>query len=229
MNEIFNFLSNSLNGSILIALIGAFLWGIASILLSPCHLSGIPLIIGYINSQKRDASAFKISLLFSLGMLITIAIIGVITGISGRIIGDLGIGGTIFLSVFFIFFGIVLLDVIKLPDLKLVSITDKMQKGQNGAFLLGTLFGIGLGPCTFAFMAPMLGVVFQVSSGNLIRGIMMLVLFAVGHVGVIVFAGTSMQKINRFLKWGNSSGKVLIIRRICGVLVIIGGVYNLIK
>jgi cytochrome c-type biogenesis protein len=229
MSGLFNFLSNSVNGSILVALTGALLWGIASILLSPCHLSGIPLIIGYINSQKKEASAFKISLLFSLGMLITIALIGVITGVSGRIIGDLGTGGRVFLSVFFIFFGIVLLDVIKLPDFKLVSITAKMQKGQNGAFLLGTLFGIGLGPCTFAFMAPMLGVVFQVSSGNLLRGILMLILFAVGHVGVIVFAGTSMQKINRYLNWGNSSGKVLLIRRICGVLVIVGGIYNLIK
>ncbi|MDP8231555.1 MAG: cytochrome c biogenesis protein CcdA [Candidatus Zophobacter franzmannii] len=229
MIEIFTFLSNSIEGNLAIAFLGAFLWGVASILLSPCHLSGIPLIIGYINGQKQEASALKVSLLFSLGMLITIAIIGVITGLSGRIIGDLGRGGTVFLSVFFIFFGIVLLDIIKVPDIKLVNVIDKMQKGTSGAFLLGTLFGIGLGPCTFAFMAPMLGVVFQMSSGSLFKGIMMLVIFAIGHVGVIVFAGTFVQHINKFLKWGNSSGKVLLIRRICGVLVIIGGIYNLIK
>jgi len=38
------------------------------------------------------------------------------------------------------------------------------RKGMLAAFILGLVFGIALGPCTFAYMAPMLAVTFKVAS-----------------------------------------------------------------
>ena len=228
MIEIFTFLSDSLQGSFLIALLGAFLWGIASIIFSPCHLSSIPLIIGFIGGQKDVTlkKAFLLSLLFSAGILVTIALVGLFTGLSGRMLGDLGKFGNIFLSLFFIIFGLILLDVIKMPDFTLINHSKYAKKGFLAAFIIGLIFGIGLGPCTFAFMAPMLGVVFQVSSSSLFSGIMLLTFFAIGHTSIIVLAGTFTESVEKYLHWNESSKTILIIRRICGVLVILAGIYN---
>lgn len=49
--ELFSWLAKAIEGAPYIALIAAFIWGILSILLSPCHLASIPLIIGYIDEQ----------------------------------------------------------------------------------------------------------------------------------------------------------------------------------
>lgn len=228
MLEIFTFLSNSIQGSFSIALLGAFLWGIASIIFSPCHLSSIPLIIGFISGQKNVTlkKAFSLSLLFSAGILITIALVGLFTGLAGRMLGDLGKFGNIFLSLFFIVFGLILLDVIKMPNFTTINQSKFAKKGFLATFIIGLIFGIGLGPCTFAFMAPMLGVVFQVSSSSLFSGIMLLTFFAIGHTSIIVLAGTFTESVEKYLHWNESSKTILIIRRICGVLVILAGIYN---
>ena len=35
------------------ALGAAFVWGVASVVLSPCHLAGIPLLVGFISSRGK--------------------------------------------------------------------------------------------------------------------------------------------------------------------------------
>lgn len=218
-----------MQGSAAIAVFGAFLWGLASILLSPCHLSSIPLIIGFISGRKNETvrKAFLQSLFFGLGILITIAIIGVITGMMGKMLGDTGIWGHIFLTAFFILFGLILLDVVKMPDFDSPNLARFTKKGFLTSFIVGLIFGIGLGPCTFAFMAPMLGFVFQASSNSLSYGILLMAAFAIGHIGVIVFAGTFVEWVEKYLKWSSGSKKTQILKKICGILVIIAGLYNI--
>jgi cytochrome c-type biogenesis protein len=218
-----------MQGSAAIAVFGAFLWGLASILLSPCHLSSIPLIIGFISGRKNETvrKAFLQSLFFGLGILITIAIIGIITGMMGKMLGDTGIWGYIFLTAFFILFGLILLDVVKMPDFDSPNLARFTKKGFLTSFIVGLIFGIGLGPCTFAFMAPMLGFVFQASSNSLSYGILLMAAFAIGHIGVIVFAGTFVEWVEKYLKWSSGSKKTQILKKICGILVIIAGLYNI--
>ena len=229
MDAIFLYLYETMQGSAAIAVFGAFLWGLASILLSPCHLSSIPLIIGFINGRKNETvrKAFLQSLFFGLGILITIAIIGIITGMMGKMLGDTGIWGYIFLTAFFILFGLILLDVVKMPDFDSPNLARFTKKGFLTSFIVGLIFGIGLGPCTFAFMAPMLGFVFQASSNSLSYGILLMAAFAIGHIGVIVFAGTFVEWVEKYLKWSSGSKKTQILKKIFGILVIIAGLYNI--
>ena len=229
MEAVFLYLYELMQGSAIIAIFGAFLWGVASILLSPCHLSSIPLIIGFINGNKNETvrKAFFQSLFFGLGILITIAIIGVITGMMGKMLGDLGVWGYIFLTIFFIVFGLILLDVLEMPNFNSPSLARFTKKGFLTSFLVGLIFGIGLGPCTFAFMAPMLGFVFQASTDNLTYGILLLLFFSIGHIGVIVFAGTFIEWVEKYLKWSSGSKKTMILKKICGIIVIIAGLYNI--
>lgn len=226
IEDIFSYLSTALSGNYAIAVFASFGWGVLSVLLSPCHLSSIPLIIGFINTQGNISvkRTFYLSLVFAIGILITIALIGLITASLGRLMGNIGTVGNYLVAVVFLIVGLYLLDFIKLPwqgaTLKATS-----KKGLFAALILGLLFGIGLGPCTFAFMAPVLGVVFQVSKTNLIYAILLLFSFALGHCAVIVAAGTLTKKVQEYLNWTENSKTVSYIKKICGVLVILGGVY----
>ena len=89
MERLFTTLTHAVEGTPAIALIAAFVWGILSILLSPCHLASIPLIVGFIDEQGRISTkrAFVISTLFAVGILITIAGIGAITAAAGTNVG----------------------------------------------------------------------------------------------------------------------------------------------
>jgi cytochrome c-type biogenesis protein len=226
MEKLFTTLTHAVEGSPAIALTAAFLWGILSILLSPCHLSSIPLIVGFIDKQGRMSTkrAFAISSLFAGGILITIAAIGVITAAASRMMGDVGRYGNYFVAVIFFLVGLYLLDILAMPWSGPGQVGMK-RKGLLAALILGLVFGIALGPCTFAYMAPMLGVTFRVASTSLLYGIILLVAYGVGHCSVIVLAGTSTELVQRYLNWSEKSKGTTIVKKVCGVLVILGGLY----
>ena len=229
--KLFDALSAGLNSMPIIALGVAFIWGILSIILSPCHLASIPLIVGFISDRKELSvkKAFLLSFLFSLGILITIAFLGLITGLLGRMLGDIGSFGNCLVGAILIFIGLNLLELVPSPSFGGVD-QSKMgsNKGYLPAFMLGLIFGIALGPCTFAYLAPMLAIVLGMSSTKLFYGLMLLLAYGLGHCSVIVFAGTFTGVVQKYLDWNERSGGSAMIKKICGVLVIIGGIYLLI-
>jgi len=226
IESLFNFLSELLYQNLWLALISSFSWGVLSILLSPCHLTSIPLIIGYLSSQEglTVKKSFKLSFVFAIGILITIALIGSITLAMGRLMGDVGSIGNYLVAAIFLLVGLYLLDVITLPwDGAKINSTRK--KGYISAFVLGLIFGIGLGPCTFAFMAPVLGIVFQVATTDYIYAAGLLIAFSSGHLIPIVIAGSMMNLVQTYLNWSETSKATKIVKKICGILVIFGGIY----
>lgn len=226
MEQLFTWLSRAVEGSAGLALCAAFTWGVLSIVLSPCHLASIPLIVGFIGQQGRISTrrAFGISFLFAVGILVTIGVIGVITAAAGRMLGDVGRYGNYFVAVIFLVVGLYLLDAITLP-LPSAAQPRMKKKGMLAAFILGLVFGIALGPCTFAYMAPMLAVTFRLATTNLTYGIMLLLLYGLGHCAVIVLAGTFTEVVQRYLDWNVRSRGAVILKRVCGALVVVGGLY----
>ena len=226
LEQLFAVLTRAVEGTPAIALAAAFVWGILSIALSPCHLASIPLVIGFIDEQGRISTkrAFLISTLFAVGILITIGAIGAITAAAGRMMGDVGAYGNYIVAVIFFIVGLLLLDVIPMPWSGPGQVRLK-RKGMLAAFILGLVFGIALGPCTFAYMAPMLGVTFKLAATNIAYGILLLAVYGIGHCSVIVLAGTSTEVVQHYLNWNEKSKGAVVVRKICGVLVILGGVY----
>lgn len=229
IQDIFVWLTKSLSGSVWLALTASFLWGIMSILLSPCHLSSIPLIIGFINGQGivTKKRAFILAGLFSIGILVTIATIGLITGLMGRIMGDVGKTGNYIIAVIFFVIGLHLLEVIRLPFLGVSNQPKVKKKGVLAAFVIGLLFGVALGPCTFAYMAPVLGIAFSVASTRPVFTILLVLFYAIGHCLAIVLAGTFTSMVQKYLNWNERSKGAVILKKVCGVLVILGGIYLL--
>jgi cytochrome c-type biogenesis protein len=228
VEQLFITLTQAVEGTPMVALGASFVWGILSIVLSPCHLASIPLIVGFIDGQGRVTTrrAFWLSAVFAGGILVTIALIGVITAGLGRLIGDVGPWGNYFVAVVFFVVGLHLMDVIPL-EFKGATPGGTQRRGLLAALALGLIFGVALGPCTFAYMAPMLAVTLQVATEAFVYGAALLLVFGLGHCSVIVAAGTSSEAVQSYLDWSEKSRGTIILRHVCGVLVIVGGLYML--
>src|SRR4030042_6962127 len=185
VEELLTRLSFAVEGSLPIALAASFVWGVLSVVLSPFHLGSIPLVVGFISGQSDLTArrAFGLATLFAVGILIPLAIIGVVTAGLGRMMGDVGRWGNYFVAVVFFLVGFYLLEIIPQFTGTFGGAQFK-RKGPWAALLLGLAFGAALGPCTFAYMAPMLAVAFREAAKNLLYGILLIVIYGVGHCSV---------------------------------------------
>jgi cytochrome c-type biogenesis protein len=226
LDQLFTWLTMAMSETFGIALVAAAGWGVISILLSPCHLSSIPLVIGYISSQGQEGMKrpYLLSLVFAVGILITIGVIGAVTASVGRMMGDVGVWGNLIVAGVFFVVGLYLMDVISLSWSGLMPRTS-IVRGWRGALLLGLIFGIGLGPCTFAYMAPVLGVAFSMASTSVLRAVLLVAAFGLGHCAVIVGAGGAAGTVQKYLNWTEQSKGAMYLKRGSGVLVMLAGVY----
>lgn len=226
MEPLFQSVNELMKGGFLFAMVASFIWGILSVALSPCHLTSIPLIIGFVDSteEKKTSRRFVISLFFAVGIVLSIAGIGVITASAGRIAGDLGPWTNWFAAIIFAVIGFHFLDIIPLSFNGLGEIPLK-KKGRRAAFIIGLLFGVALGPCTFAFMAPVLAVTFVKSEFSLIGNVAILFSYGVGHSFLMVLAGTFTGSLQKYLHWTHTHNHTSILKKIAGVLLLIGSLY----
>lgn len=228
--QLFTSLNHAVESTPAIALSASLVWGILSILLSPCHLASIPLVVGFVQGQGKlnPRRAFLLSSLFAMGILITIAAIGLSTAALGRMLGDVGMYGNYFIATIFFVVGLYLLDVIPLSWSGMGQQSTE-RRGAMAALVLGLLFGVAVGPCTFAYMAPMLGATFRLANTNLLYATALLLAYALGHCSVIVAAGTSSTFVKQVLNWNEQSRGAEVLKRVCGILVIAAGLYLLWK
>lgn len=225
MNDLLSWLNQAMSGAPWVAVVAAAGWGVASLVLSPCHLASIPLIVGFI-AERREATsrqAWGCSLLFALGILVSIAAIGALTAVAGRMLGDIGPWANYAVAIVLALVGIHLLGWIELPwDRWLPRPT---ARGKTAAFLLGVVFGVALGPCTFAYLAPVLGVVFAVADSQPGFAAMLLLAYALGHCVLIVAAGVSTERVQAVLNWNERSRGARGLKIGCGLLVLGGAVW----
>jgi len=223
-------LTDAMSGAPLIALAAAFAWGVLSIVLSPCHLASIPLIVGYLQGggAVTPRRAAGLSTLFALGILASIALIGGLTAAAGRMLGDLGPWANYAVAAVFFVFGLHLLDVLPIPD-GWRPAPGQPRRDALGALLFGLVFGVALGPCTFGFMAPVLGVTFGMAKTAPVFAFGVLVLFGLGHCTVIGLAGFSSTWVQRWLAWQDNTAGAQWLRRGCGVLVLAAGGWLLVN
>ena len=228
METLFTQLSEAINGAPHLALAAAFVWGVLSIVLSPCHLASIPLIVGFLQGggTVTPRRAAGLSTLFAVGILCSIALIGTMTAAAGRMLGDVGPWGNYAVAAVFFIFGLHLLDLLPIPEGWRLA-PDQPRRGPLGAFLFGLVFGVALGPCTFGFMAPVLGVTFGLARSAPWFAGGVLGLFALGHCAVISLAGMSSTWVQRWLAWQNDTSGAKWLRRGCGLVLVAVGFWLL--
>lgn len=211
-----------LEGSPAMAVLAAAALGVASVVLSPCHLASVPLVVAVVSGRGPAAgSALGISTRFGLGVLASFAVVGAITVALGRVAGDVGPLGTWAGAAILVLFGLQTLEVIDLPWLAPAAANPRLRHAHPA--LIGLLFGATLGPCTFAFMAPALGVAFSLAATRPAAAALLLAAFATAHAGVLVLAGVSGDATMRLLGGRGAGRAVAALRAAMGVSLIAAG------
>lgn len=209
MDSFFITVNQWITGGTGLAAAGCLLWGMVSVLFSPCHLASIPLVIAYVAGQEkavnpRQAGIYAVA--FSAGLFITIALIGIVCAFLGRMMGDVGsywqvpVGGVLL----WVALGMLGVQACSMSGTLLYRLN---VRGVSGALLLGLAYGVLSGSCTFGFIAPILAIV--TVQAKVATGIALILLFAAGHCLPIVVAGSSTAAVRKLLEnsaWHIASG-----------------------
>jgi len=225
MEAIFTWLAQAMTGTPWLAVVAAAGWGVASLVLSPCHLASIPLIVGFIAERRSTTprQALGCALLFAAGILASIAAVGGATAAAGRMLGDIGPWANYVVAAVLLAVGLHLLNILPLPWERGPSLP--RYQGKAAALLLGLIFGAALGPCTFAYLAPVLGVIFGMARTQPGSAVLLLLAYGIGHCSLIVAAGASAERVQQILEWNGHSRGAVWMRRICGLFVLGGAAW----
>ncbi len=212
----------SLNAPI-VAYVLVFLGGIL-LSFTPCIYPLIPVIIGYVGGygeKKSLAKAFLLSILFVIGMSITLAFFGFLASIPGKYFGFAAPIGYKLAGLTCLVMGISMLGLFKINIPTPFSRINVKRKGYLGAFFSGLVFGLIPTACATPVIFAILGYVFSVLKNPLL-GTSLLFVFGIGQGIILIFAGT----FTGFLKNLPKSGKWLnYIEKISGILLIFVSLY----
>ncbi len=173
----------------------SFLGGlIASV--SPCSLSMLPLIIGYVGgySEEKPLKTLVQMIFFVIGASIVFSIIGIICAITGKIF----VGNPYFMLIISSLILIMGLNLVGILDFQLpVLIKEIPQNRFNNDFLypilLGAVFAVIGTPCSTPILASIMGV--ASISANIVNAVIMLFLFSLGQGVILILAGFLTSKI----------------------------------
>ena len=229
MDQLFLAINSWMGQGLLLGGLGCFLWGMVSVLFSPCHIASIPLIIGYVGGQNHlveGRRAILYAVVFTTGLFITITVIGIVCSLLGRMLGDIGPYWTIVIGLLLIWLALDMLGLAKcsMSGGLMARLT---LKGLFGAFVLGLAYGVLSGSCTFGFIAPILAIISV--QATMVTGLVFILLFAVGHCLPIVVAGSSTAMVKRLLVNSSWQQGGRVFRRLAGMMIALLGVYFIVQ
>lgn len=216
-------LSTLISNNTWLAPLIAFLAG-ALTSFTPCSLSCVPLIIGYVGGtgEKSTAKALKLSLTFALGSAITFTTLGVVATLAGNLIGVHATWWYFILGILMLLMALQVWGLYEIiPSTYLISKSTKT--GYIGALIAGILGGIFSSPCSTPVLIALLAIV--AGTGNLTWGILLLLCYSIGHGILAIICGTSVgfvQKLTRSEKYGKFS---FILNIIMGTALALIGFY----
>lgn len=191
---------------------------------TPCSLTSIPLVIGYVGGigTKDIQKALWLSLTFAFGSAVTFTALGVLASTAGRLIGVSASWWYIILGFLMVLMALQTWGIFEIiPSSYLLS--KNKRKGFAGAFIAGILGGVFSSPCSTPVLIALLAIV--ASRGSIAWGILLLLIYSIGHGILAVFAGTSIgfvQKLSKSEKYGRAS---IVLKIIMGIIILLIGLY----
>ena len=218
IDNLLNSLSAIIKDNIWISPLFALIAGIITSV-TPCALSSVPLIIGYVGGtgQKDTKKAFKLSLTFAVGTAITFTTLGVIASSAGKLIGTSSSWWYITLGILMVLMALQTWEIINIiPSTNLLS--KNRKRGYVGALLAGILGGLFSSPCATPVLIVLLGILAKGS--NMLLGSVLMLCYSLGHSALTIVAGTSLgfvQKINESEKYNRFS---TILKIVMGIAIL---------
>ncbi len=193
--------------------------------LTPCSLSTVPLVIGFVGGygEKSAQKAFRMSVLFAIGMTITFTLLGLMSSLLGAYLIRGQRYWFLFLGALMILMALQTFEVVTL--IKPTYLQSKNKKtGYLGALIAGVLAGFFSSPCATPVLVVILAMVSNSSVG---WGTLLLFLYAVGNSILVILVGTSMglaSKITKSKQYGKLS---TFIQYLLGTVILLLGLYLL--
>jgi cytochrome c-type biogenesis protein len=171
--------------------------------LGPCSLSLLPVTLAYLAGfgGERDASLpWQRSLSFTAGIVLSLVLLGLASGLMGRLYGSLPLQIPLLVAVVAVVMGLNLLGLLRIP---LPAGPDperwrRLVPPPLGPLAAGLAFGLAATPCTTPVLAVLL--TWMAQSGRPLVGMAMLTSFGAGQVMPLLLAGTAAASLPGLLE-----------------------------
>lgn len=210
-NQWLQSLSASISANIWLAPLLALVAGIITSF-TPCALTSVPLVIGYVGGRGEEDTkkAFRLSVVFSIGMAVTFTILGTVASLLGRLMQGTGSWWYILLGALMLLMALQTWEIFNFIPSS-YAINKNTKRGFMGAFFAGVLGGFFSSPCATPVLVVLLAIVAK--EGSLLWGILLLTLYSLGHSFLVLIAGASVGFVRR-LSSSEKYGRVSEILRI---------------
>jgi cytochrome c-type biogenesis protein len=229
LDEFFFTVNSWMAGGAFLAVVGCIVWGMVSVVFSPCHMAAIPLIMSYVAGQNmalkaRHASFYAVA--FTFGLSITIGLVGLGCTLLGRMLGEIGPYWSLLVGAVLIW---VALDTLGVTKCSMTSCFLRRIKirGLPGAFALGLFYGVVSGSCTFGFIAPIVAMI--TIQHKVVTGMFFISLFTLGYCIPIAIAGSSTAIVKRLLESRSFHEGGSWFRKCSGTAIAIMGGYFILR
>ncbi len=219
LSEIAKVISSNMWLAPILALVAGILTSV-----TPCSLSSVPLIIGYVGGvgERNTKKAFLYSAVFSLGTAVTFVTMGIIATSAGMLMGTSSSVWYIILGVLMVLMSLQTFGIFNfIPSINLVGKNKK--KGIVGAFLAGVLGGIFSSPCSTPVLIALLAIV--AGEGKMLWGILLMLLYSIGHSALVMVAGTSVSFVQRINESNKYKTVAAVLKYIMGAAILLIGFY----
>ena len=206
MTEIINTLTEMMTQNLWAAPVLSLVAGILTSF-TPCSLASVPMLLACVGAVEADRKkAVCLSLSMASGMAVTFGIFGSVASFIGHRMHEAGHWWTILMGILMILMALQVFGVISL--IPHIHISEHMtKKGYIGAFFTGALGGV------FAELGQ-----------NAWWGVLLMVLYAVGHSVLLVGTGIGYSYVDRAIKNPRYAAAGVWLRRILGVVILAFGI-----
>jgi cytochrome c-type biogenesis protein len=209
----------------IVAAAGCLVWGMISVIFSPCHMAAIPLIVTYVAGQDKTLAARHAgcyAACFTAGLFIMVAMVGIACTLLGRMLGETGPYWNLLIGAVLLW---VACDTVGMAQCRMPASLHRRIKiqGLSGAFVLGLFYGIVSGSCTFGFIAPILAMI--TVQDKVVAGPLFILTFTLGYCIPVAIAGSSAATVRRLLESSSFHSGSRRLRCCAGIAIGILGIY----
>ena len=167
--------------------------------LGPCSLSLLPVTLAYLAGFEAKQAPWQRSALFCSGIVGALVVLGSLSGLVGRIYGQVPDVVPSLVALLAVVMGLNLLGVVRIP---LPSGPDPLRWTKRvpaplAPIAAGLVFGLAASPCTTPVLAVLLGWIS--TSGSPLVGVLLLASFGVGQVLPLLIAGSAAASVPQLL------------------------------
>jgi cytochrome c-type biogenesis protein len=172
--------------------------------LGPCSLSLLPVTLAYLagfgGDRSRRPSPWLRSVSFAAGIVGALVLLGLASGLMGRLYGRVPDQISLFVAVVAVVMGLNLLGLLRLP---LPSGPDpevwrRRVPSPLAPLSAGMAFGLAATPCTTPVLAVLLA--WMTQHGRPLQGMLLLTCFGAGQVMPLLLAGTAAASLPGLLR-----------------------------